>query len=101
MSEASLSDEQWLVLDLLIRARKKGRLWLRRSDLLTDNNLPQVAAMRLTFAALAMPGDLVKWDGDDLSITEAGMTKFYSRFARPSKMADSVIYLPGPAAEKT
>lgn len=93
---SDLTDEQWLVLDLLIRARKRGALWLRRSDLLTSTSLPQVAAMRLTFAALSMPSDLVAWSGDDFSITDAGLTKFYSRFAQPSKVADSVICLPGP-----
>lgn len=98
-----LSDEQWLVLDLLMRARKKGVKTLNRLEVLNSPSLPQGAALKLTFAALTMPAELVQWIGQhDFSITGAGATIYNLRFGKgtkdpePTTIADSVIYLPGP-----
>lgn len=97
-SEHNLSDEQYLVLDLLMRARQKGVHSLNRMEML-HSSLPQMAAVKLTWAALTMPKDLVTWTGQhDFSITEAGVQVYNLRFdtPKPTAMADAVIYLPGP-----
>jgi hypothetical protein len=93
-----LSDESWLVLDLLMRAREKGVHRLNRLELLSAPQIPQAARMRLTFAALAMPKELVSWVGEhDFSITDQGIAAYQMRFrAQASDVADAVICLPGP-----
>lgn len=102
MPEYNLSDEQWLVLDLLMRARQTGVHKLNRLELLQSSSLPQAAIIKLTWAALTMPKDLLTWVGKhDFSITDAGASLFNLRFgsaskAMPSRVADAVICLPGP-----
>jgi len=98
----NLSDEQWCVLDLLMRARQKGINEISRRELLANTTLPQVATVKLTWAALTMPKDIMQWNGDHhFSITEAGAQLYNLRFGngsnpRPTEIADAVIYLPGP-----
>lgn len=104
MSDASLTDEQWCVLDLLMRAREKGVQRLHRRELLYSQNLPQTAAVRLVWAALTMPKDIVDWHSHyEFSVTEGGAALYNFKFsqgqsvtAKPSRLADEVIYLPGP-----
>lgn len=106
MTEYNLSAEQWCVLDLLMRAKQRGVDRISRSELLHAPKLPQVAAVRLTFAALTMPGDLMEWhNGErDFSITAAGISLYNLRFgkgqapATPSHIADVVICLPDMSA---
>jgi hypothetical protein len=99
MRERILSDAQWCVLDLLMRARQKGVDRLNRMEVL-ESSLPTAAAMKLTWAALSMPVGLVTWIGKhDFAITEEGISVYELRFgskAVPSKAADVVICLPGP-----
>jgi hypothetical protein len=100
MSE--LTDAQWCVLDLLMRARQKGVQRLNRVELLHSKGIPQGASLRLTFAALTMPKELVTWIGEhDFAITEAGVQLYNLSFGNgsnppPTEFADAVIYLPGP-----
>jgi hypothetical protein len=101
-AERKLSDEQWLVLDLLMRARKRGVDRINRIELL-NSSLPQQAKLKLTFAALTMPNDLVVWQGQhDFAVTEDGVALFNLRFGKgndtavPTAIADHVICLPGP-----
>ncbi len=97
MTQLKLTDEQWLVLDLLMRARQKGVQRLNRMELLHNTSIPQGASLKLTWAALTMPKELLTWHGEhDFSITEKGIAVFDAMFHRPTKMADSVICLPGP-----
>lgn len=105
MTPHNLSDEQWCVLDLLMRARQKGVDRISRTDLLNSPNIPQGAAMRLTWAALTMPSDLVAWHGEqEFGITPAGVSLYNLRFgkgqapATPSHIADAVICLPDMSA---
>lgn len=100
----NLSDEQWLVLDLLLRVQSRGVNRLNRMEVLYSANLPQGAALKLTWAALTMPDDLVHWIGQhDFEITEAGVSLYNLRFGTaqkapsPSTIADTVICLPGPS----
>lgn len=100
---ADLSDEQWCVLDLLMRARQKGVERLSRMEMLSSPSLPQGAAIKLTWAALTMPNDLLTWHGQhDFSITDKGAAVFNFRFGKgvnaavPTQVADAVICLPGP-----
>lgn len=98
----NLSDEQWLVLDLLMRAKQKGVDRLNRMEVLHNTALPQGASLKLVWAALTMPGELLVWHGKhDFSITDAGAQLYNLRFGNgsnptPTKMADAVICLPGP-----
>ncbi|MGJ5163215.1 hypothetical protein [Bradyrhizobium sp. HKCCYLR1051] len=98
----NLSDEQWLVLDLLMRARQKGVQRLNRMEVLHNNALSQGVSLKLTWAALTMPEKLLTWHGQhDFSITDAGVQLYNLRFGNgsdpePTKVADAVICLPGP-----
>lgn len=98
----NLSDEQWCLLDLLMRARQKGVQRLSRMELLHNTALPQGASVKLAWAALTMPEEIVTWHGQhDFEITEAGAQLFNLRFGNgsnptPTRVADAVIYLPGP-----
>src|SRR5580700_156674 len=98
----NLSDEQWCILDLLMRARQKGVHRLNRMEVLHNTALPQVASIKLVWAALTMPREVVTWFGQhDFEITEAGVRLFNLRFGNgsnpmPTKVADAVICLPGP-----
>ncbi len=103
MTEYKLSTEQWCFLDLLMRARQKGIQKLNRLELLSSPMLPQTAAIKLTWAALTMPSDLMTMIGQhDFSITEAGVSLYNLRFGKglqpavPTQIADVVICLPGP-----
>lgn len=100
-----LSDEQWCVLDLLMRARQRGVHRLSRMELLHNTTLPKAVSLPLTWAALTMPSDIVTWHGQhDFSITEKGVAFFNFRFSKgkqpaaPTEVADVVICLPGPEA---
>ena len=104
MPKYNLSDEQWCVLDLLVRARQKGIRKVSRMELLHSPQLPQNASMRLTWAALTMSKELVGMEGQhDFVLTDDGVTLYNLRFgkgakpATPTAIADSVIYLPGPS----
>lgn len=103
MAEYNLSDEQWCFLDLLMRARQRGVDRLNRLELLNSTSIPQGAALKLTWAALTMPSDIVRMIGQhDFQITDAGASLYNLRFgkgaqpATPTEIADHVIYLPGP-----
>jgi len=103
MTEYKLNDEQWCFLDLLMRARQKGIQKLSRLEILNSPQLPHGAALKLTWAALTMPSDLVIMIGQhDFSITAAGVSLYNLRFgtavkaATPTEIADAVNYLPGP-----
>jgi len=100
MAHRDLSDEQYLVLDLLMRARERGVKMLNRLELL-HSSLPQHAALKLTWAALTMPKELVKWVSQhDFTITDEGIQIYNLRFdtPKPTAVADAVICLPGPSA---
>ena len=91
------------MLDLLMRARQKGIQRISRTELLHSHALPQSVLVKLTWAALTMPEDLVTWHGQhDIAITEKGVAHYNFRFgkgtapAQPTEIADSVICLPGP-----
>jgi hypothetical protein len=101
--EPNLSDEQWCLLDLLMRARQKGISRLSRMEVLHSPGLPQGVSVKLAWAALTMPSDLMAWHGQhDFSITERGAAIFNFRFGKgtepavPTQIADVVICLPGP-----
>jgi hypothetical protein len=102
-----LSDEQWLVLDLLMRARQKGVSKLNRMELLHNSALPQGVSLKLTWSALTMPKEFLVWHGQhDFAITDAGVQLYNLRFGNgsnptPTTVADSVIYLPGPDHYRT
>ncbi len=67
----SLTDEQWCILDLLMRARDKGAP-LSRLELLTNK-----------WALLTMPEAFVTWDGPhNVTITDVGSAVYRLRFGR-------------------
>lgn len=102
MPEYKLSDEQWCFLDLLMRAKECGIDRISRMELLASPTLPMDAKMRLTWAALVMPIDLVKMIGKhDFQITDAGVSLYRLRFGQkvtPTQIADHVICLPDLSA---
>jgi hypothetical protein len=97
-----LTDIQWCVLDLLMRAKQTGVDRLNRMEILHSSKLPQGAALKLTFAALVMPKELVTWvTHHDFMITDAGAQLYNLRWGngsnpQPTHVADAVICLPGP-----
>lgn len=99
MYQYDLSDEQWCLLDLLIRSKQKGIAVVNRQEILNSPSLPQVAAIRLVWAALTMPSDLVQMIGQHgFRVTDSGISLYNLRFGRKdaSAIADAVICLPGP-----
>lgn len=108
MNTYNLSDEQYLVLDLLMRVRQKGVSHINRLELINSPSLPDVAKIRLTFAALSMPKGLVTWVSQhNFMITDEGVTIYNLRFGNgakmpePSAIADAIICLPGPEHYRT
>lgn len=100
MADRELSDAQWLVLDLLVRAREAGVQRLSRQELLANESVPATLRIRLAFAALMMPSDVVRWIGEhEFEITDAGAEVFNQRYKRASRMADIIIYLPDRSHE--
>lgn len=98
-TQYDLSDAQWCVLDLLMRAREKGAGWVSRSEILYSSSVPDTAKMQLVWGALAMPKPLIQWRAgeQEFGITEEGATLYALRFgskAKPTAIADSVICLP-------
>jgi hypothetical protein len=104
MQTHNLSDYQWCVLDLLMRSRQLGVDRINRTEMLRSAQIPQSAAVKLTWAALTMPKDLMTWVTEhDFEITDAGVSLYNLRFGEkdgasptPTTVADSVICLPGP-----
>lgn len=94
----SLSDAQWCVLDLLLRAEQKGVSRLNRAELLANAAVPEHARVALTWAALTMPETLLQWHGtQEFAITEAGRSALHLKFgasAQPTGVGDRIICLP-------
>lgn len=55
MPAHDLSDEQWCLMDLLVRSRQRGIDRLNRLEVLATNELPKGVALKLIFGALTMP----------------------------------------------
>lgn len=93
----TLTDEQWCVLDLLMRSRERG-VPLNRLEMLHNRVLPQGATVKLTWALLTLPEAFVVWqDAHNVTLTEAGVAVYNMRFGgAASTVADVVICLPGP-----
>lgn len=104
MPEYKLSDEQWCFLDLLMRAKESGIDRLSRMEILHNKTLPQGVSLKLTWAALTMPSELVTMIGQhDFQITDAGASLFRLRFGqkvKPTEIADQVICLPDLSATR-
>lgn len=104
MPQYELNSAQWCVLDLLIHARNRGVYLLNRLELLSSNALPLEARLKLAFAALTVPDDLVVWEGKhDFKITDAGISLYKLKFgeqAKPSEIAGEVFALPDRSAER-
>jgi len=100
-----LTDAQWLLLDLLLRAKERGLASINRMELLNAQRLPETARLKLVFGALTMPPGLITITGlgaHEFAITDAGTQLYRTRFGRgttppaPTRVADEVIHLPGP-----
>lgn len=98
---AELTDIQWCVLDLLLRAKNKGVPRVNRMELLRSSSVLDGVKVKLVFAALGMcNGDYVELHGQhDFEITAAGEQLFLARFAKPTSVADVVIALPDRSRE--
>ncbi|MBB3591691.1 hypothetical protein FHX08_002035 [Rhizobium sp. BK529] len=92
----NLSDIQWCVLDLLLRAKRTGASRVNRLELMRSDALPDALKVKLVFTALTMAGGpFVRLHGQhDFEITDAGERMFNERIGAPSKAADAVIALP-------
>lgn len=89
-----LQDIDWLVLDLLMRAKLKGVTRLNKTELLYNETIPAGVRIKLAWAAMAMDPSFVTWEGQDFAITERGEKVFNSMFKKPTEMADVIIALP-------
>ena len=102
MPQYNLSDEQWCFLDLLMRAKERGIDRLNRMEVLHSPSLPQGAAIKLVWAALTIPKELVTMIGKhDFQITDAGASLYRLMFGQkvtPTQVADHVICLPDLSA---
>ncbi|TAA54608.1 hypothetical protein [Shinella sp. JR1-6] len=98
---ANLTDAQWCVLDLLLRAKNKGVSRVNRHELLHAAAIPDAVKLQLVFAALTLAsGEYVALHGQhDFEITPAGETLFNAKFGQPSNIADTVIALPDGSRE--
>jgi len=98
---ADLTDAQWCVLDLLLRAKRRGVSQVNRHELLHTAAIPDAVKLQLVFAALTLAsGDYVALRGQhDFEITPAGETLFNAKFGQPSNAADIVIALPDRSRE--
>jgi hypothetical protein len=96
-----LSDAQWCMLDLLMRAKSKGVSRVNRMELLRSEALPEMVRAKLVFTALTMSGgEYVTLHGQhDFEITPRGEEVFLSKYARPTSLADLVIALPDLSRE--
>lgn len=105
-----LSDVQWVTLDLLMSARKRGVTKLNRTEILFahDSKIPVGLRVKMVMAALLMPKDIIHWHPgeQDFSITEKGAAFYNAKFGKvekdkitdpePTGIAELVICLPGP-----
>lgn len=98
---ADLTNAQWCVLDLLLRAKRKGAPRVNRHELLQTRSIPDSVKLQLVFAALTLAGgEYVALHGQhDFEITMAGEMLFTEKFKQPSKVADAVIALPDRSGE--
>lgn len=89
-----LKDIEWIILDLLMRAKQKGVHRLSKTELLYNESIPVNLRVQLAFNAMLIDTSLVSWHGQEFAITDLGEEVFVSRFGKPSKVADVVIALP-------
>lgn len=96
----NLSDIQWCALDLLMRAKQKGASRINRHELLYSSPVPDGVKIKLVWALLTMPHQLVKIHGEhDFEITTKGEQLFNMMFNKPTKAADVIIALPDRSSE--
>ncbi|WP_439605493.1 hypothetical protein [Shinella sp.] len=97
----ALTDAQICMLDLLARAHVRGVAAINRHELLGSDALPAVGRVRLVFAALTMPADLISIaNAHDFSITAAGLEVHAALVGTPSRAADHIIALPDRSHER-
>lgn len=95
-----LSDEQWILLDIFMRAREKGVHSIHRREILYSPGIPQSVAVKLTFNMLLMADKYIKCeDHEHFSIMQEGIDLYNIRFghgknAKPTEIANTVICLP-------
>jgi hypothetical protein len=82
MSDARMSDAQYVLLYLLMWSGQRGRAVIRRSELRNSVAMSRDMATRLQMAALLMPGNLLSWsEGQEaFSITTAGKLALMDRY---------------------
>lgn len=79
-----LYDQQWLVLELLMRARRRRQLVIDRRDLFDSAEIHHTQAARLVFAAQHMPKALIRWTGENtFTLTDEGVAFCRKTFAKP------------------
>lgn len=94
MYNGALTDEQWCMLDLLMRARQKGVPAISRREIL-ESDLPAGVRVRIVFQALLIPLELMEEKPEGFVISEAGAEFFNQRFPMgPTHIADAIIALP-------
>ena len=93
---SDLSDIEWCVLDLLLRAKRKGVARVNRMEILSSPSIPDGVKIKLVFTALLMAnGDFVQMHGKhDFEITEDGERVFLAKFNKPTAVSDVIIALP-------
>lgn len=83
MDISEISDDQWLVLDLLAAAQRVGHPYVLRQQILQSSKLPAGVRMRLTWAALTIPDDYLRIENEhEFHLTEMGAAALALRYGR-------------------
>lgn len=95
-----ITDEQWLVLDLLVRAERKGVKSISHAGLARAKQLSVEARAKILDGALTMPEGYLTWRGnDEFAIAQAGIQAHADWEAEHPASAATVkhaVLLPAP-----
>ena len=80
-----MTDAQKIILHLCMEADKRGRnaAWITRQSMMDGKTVPVPAGVRLVWAALTMPENVLEWsaDGQSFRLTTGAIASISSRRA--------------------
>lgn len=95
-----LTETQWGVIDLLMRASARGLPWVSCYEIYATPALPGHAREQIVLEAKRMPHGLIEWReafSEEMRLSEAGRNLYTSKFknAYGTSLADYVLAMPG------